>query len=58
MSNYKAVLTLILLVLLLFGIFVNFSNDYVEPAATKVGEGFLDSIDTTFEGIDTSVPGS
>jgi hypothetical protein len=51
MSNYKAALTLSLLVLLMFASYVAFANGYLDPIIDRMGDGFSEMVDNVFSGM-------
>lgn len=51
MGEHKGVITLIIIVLILFGIFVAFATGVIDPMMDKVGNNFERMVDDVFDGI-------
>ena len=50
MSVYKATITLIIVSLILFGIFVAFGTEVFSPIMDKIGNKFSTMVDNVFSG--------
>ncbi|MFD1705226.1 hypothetical protein ACFSCZ_00490 [Siminovitchia sediminis] len=50
MDSHKGAITLILVVLIIFGIFVAFATGVFDPIMTKISNGFNNMVDSVFSG--------
>lgn len=50
MGEHKGTITIIIAVLVIFGIFIAFSTDVIDPIMTKIGNGFTAMVDKVFSG--------
>ena len=50
MDSHKGAITLILVVLIIFGIFVAFATGVFNPIMDKIGNGFSSMVDNVFSG--------
>ncbi|UDK94834.1 hypothetical protein EYB33_00915 (plasmid) [Lysinibacillus sphaericus] len=51
MNNYKAEITLVIIVLVLFGSMVAFSTGIIDPLMAKIGAGWTKMVDNVFSGL-------
>ncbi|MEE3809086.1 hypothetical protein V2H29_19300 [Lysinibacillus fusiformis] len=51
MNNYKAEITLAIIVLVLFGGMIAFSTGVIDPLMAKIGAGWTKMVDNVFSGI-------
>lgn len=49
-SEHKGAITLIIVALIIFGVFVAFATGVFDPMMTKIGEGFTQMVDNVFDG--------
>ncbi|QNK89082.1 hypothetical protein H7992_04980 [Sporosarcina sp. resist] len=57
MSNYKAEITLMIVALLCFGIFVLFANGVIDPLVQTIGQGFKTMVTNVFGDVGDLRPG-
>lgn len=50
MGEHKGTITIIIAVLVIFGIFIAFSTDVIDPMMTKIGNGFTAMVNNVFSG--------
>ena len=50
LDSHKGAITLILVVLIIFGIFVAFATGVFDPMLTQIGDGFSNMVDSVFDG--------
>ncbi|MFY2307185.1 MULTISPECIES: hypothetical protein [Lysinibacillus] len=51
MNNYKAEITLAIIVLVLFGGMIAFATGVIDPLMAKIGAGWTKMVDGVFSGI-------
>jgi len=51
LNNYKAEITLAIIVLVLFGGMIAFSTGVIDPLMAKIGAGWTKMVDNVFSGI-------
>ncbi|MEG0258575.1 MAG: hypothetical protein RR533_08015 [Carnobacterium sp.] len=51
MAEHKGAITLIIVALIIFGIFVAFATGVLDPIMTKIGDGFTKMVDGVFTDI-------
>lgn len=52
MDSHKGAITLILVVLIIFGIFVAFATGVFNPIMDTIGEGFSNMVNNVFDGLE------
>lgn len=56
MGEHKGTITLVIAVLVLFGIWIFFGNNYIKPLITDIGESFKSYVDKVFDQTDQLNP--
>lgn len=51
MGEHKGTITIILAVLIVFGIFVSFATGVIDPLMDSIGDGFSNMVSSVFDGI-------